>query len=73
MHKNMSYTEMFFSLERRNSHPSATGISDDHMSVLILRKTTTTPLKLGATVKEWIGTGHYPPNPSVNSVGTGQN
>lgn len=71
VHTKISYMEMFFSLQRRNSCPSATRVYDGHMSVLILGKTTTTPLKLGDTVREWIGTGHYPPHPSVNSVGTG--
>lgn len=67
----MSYMGTYFSLERRNPRPSATKFSDDHMPVLILGKTKTTPLKPGATVNEWIGTGRYPPHPSVNSVGTG--
>lgn len=71
VHISMSYMEMFFSLERRNSCPSATRVSDDHMSVLTSANTTTTPLNLGATVRDWIGTRHYPPHPSVNSIGTG--
>lgn len=38
VHTSMSYMEMLFSLERRNSCPSATRVSDDHMSSTYLRK-----------------------------------